>query len=70
MLLPMRLGVADDDFELWIGRIAKDRPFRHEVRKAVNLAGGANRASATRARRFDGCRIGRGSGSGRVLGTS
>jgi len=62
--------MPDDDFELWLGRIAKDRPFRHQVRKALNLAGGAKRSSGQRARRFDGSRIGRGSGSGRILGSS
>jgi type IV secretory pathway VirD2 relaxase len=62
--------MADDDFELWLGRTAKDRPFRHQVRKALNLAGGAKRSSGKRTGRFDGSRIGRGSGSGRILGTS
>ena len=62
--------MADDEFELWLGRIAKDRPFRHQVKKALNLAGGAKRDSGARARRFDGSRIGRGSGSGRILGAS
>ncbi len=62
--------MADDDFELWLGRIAKDRPFRHQVRKALKLAGGAKRGSGRRVRRFDGSRIGRGSGSGRILGAS
>jgi len=62
--------MADDDFELWLGRVAKDRPFRHQVRKALNLAGGAQRSSGQRARRFDGSRIGRGSASGRILGSS
>jgi type IV secretory pathway VirD2 relaxase len=62
--------MADDDFELWLGRIAKDRPFRHQVRKALNRAGGAMRSSGKRARRFDGSRIGRGSGTGRILGAS
>jgi type IV secretory pathway VirD2 relaxase len=62
--------MADDDFELWLGRVAKDRPFRHQVRKALNLAGGARRSSGKRARRFDGSRIGRGSASGRILGAS
>src|SRR5436190_24361708 len=61
--------MADDDFELWLGRIAKERPFRHSVRKAVNLAGGVKRA-AGQARRFDGSRIGRGAGVGRLLGSS
>ena len=62
--------MADDDFELWLGRIAKGRPFRQEVRKALNLAGGAKRNPGRRARRFDGSRIGRGSASGRILGAS
>ena len=62
--------MANDDFELWLGRIAKDRPFRHQVRKAINLAGRAKRSSSKRARRFDGSRIGRGSASGRILGSS
>jgi type IV secretory pathway VirD2 relaxase len=61
--------MADDDFELWFGRIAKDRPFHHSVLKYANLAGGLKRLGR-QARRFDGSRIGRGSGMGRVLGTS
>jgi type IV secretory pathway VirD2 relaxase len=61
--------MADDDFELWLGRIPKDRPFHHGVLKSANLAGGLKRLSK-QARRFDGSRIGRGSGMGRVLGTS
>lgn len=61
--------MADDDFELWLGRIAKDRPFHHGVLKSANLAGGLKRLGR-QARRFDGSRIGRGSGMGRVLGTS
>lgn len=60
--------MAEDGFELWLGRIAKDRPFRHQVRKALNLAGGTK--PRPRARRFDGSRIGRGSASGRILGVS
>ena len=62
--------MADDDFEVWLGRIAKDRPFRHQFRKALNLAGGAKRSCGQPARRFDGSRIGRGSASGRILGSS
>jgi type IV secretory pathway VirD2 relaxase len=62
--------MPDDDFELWLGRIAKDRPFRHQVRKVVNLAGNSNRGSGKRARRFVGRRIGRGSATGRILGSS
>jgi type IV secretory pathway VirD2 relaxase len=62
--------MADDHFQLWLGRIGQDWPFRHQLRKAINLSGGAIRGSRTRARRFDGSRIGRGSATGRVLGTS
>lgn len=62
--------MAEDPFELWLGRVGADRPFAHQLRKATNLAGGAARSSAARARHFDGSRIGRGSGVGRVLGTS
>lgn len=62
--------MVDDDFELWLGRVAKDRPFRHQVRKALNLAGGVKHSSGKSARRFDGSRIGRGSATGRVLGSS
>ncbi|MET3711741.1 type IV secretory pathway VirD2 relaxase [Sphingomonas trueperi] len=62
--------MAEDSFELWLGRVGADRPFAHQLRKATNLAGGAARSSAARARHFDGSRIGRGSGVGRVLGAS
>jgi len=62
--------MAEDDFELWLGRISADRPFAHQVRKAVNLAGKSVRKSAARTRRFDGSRIGRGAGVGRLLSTS
>src|SRR5438067_8155181 len=61
--------MADDDFELWLGRIGNERPFHHSVLKSANLAGGLKRLGR-RARKFDGSRIGRGSGMGRVLGTS
>src|SRR5690606_27307086 len=62
-------GMADDDFTLWLGHVGKDRPLRYELRKAANLAGRAAR-SGTRTRRFDGSRIGRGAGVGRVLDPS
>jgi len=62
--------MAEDDFELWLGRISADRPFAHQVHKAVNLAGKSVRNSTARARRFDGSRIGRGAGVGRMLSTS
>lgn len=61
--------MADDDFELWLRRIPRDRPFHHGVLKSANLAGGLKRLGR-QARKFDGSRIGRGSGMGRVLGSS
>jgi type IV secretory pathway VirD2 relaxase len=61
--------MVDDNFQLWLGRIGEDRPFRHELRKALNQSGGEIRSARTRARRFDGSRIGRGSATGRILGT-
>jgi type IV secretory pathway VirD2 relaxase len=64
------VAMADDDFELWLGHVGKDRPLRYELRKATNLAGGSRRSSAGQARRFDGSRIGRGAGIGRLLGSS
>lgn len=62
--------MVQDDFELWLGHIGKDRPFAQQVRKAANLAGGVQRSSAVRARRFDGSRIGRGASIGRIVGSS
>ena len=62
--------MAEDDFELGLGPIGNDRPFAHQVRRAANLAGGVQRSLVARARRFDGSRIGRGAGVGRVLGSS
>jgi type IV secretory pathway VirD2 relaxase len=61
--------MADDDFELWLGRMPKERPFHHGVFKSANLAGGLKRLGR-QARKFDGSRIGRGSGTGRILGAS
>lgn len=61
--------MAEDDFEIWLGHIASDRSTAGRLRRAVNLAGGATRAS-TRARRFTGERIGRGAAIGRLLSTS
>jgi type IV secretory pathway VirD2 relaxase len=60
--------MADDEFDLWLGRIAKDRPFRHQVREALKLRGAATRGS--RRGRFGGSRFGRGSATGRILGAS
>jgi type IV secretory pathway VirD2 relaxase len=59
--------MADDDFELWLGRIGKDPSFRGSVRRVINLAGGVSRA---RSQRFTGARIGRGSAVGALLGST
>ncbi|HLZ79043.1 MAG TPA: relaxase/mobilization nuclease RlxS [Sphingomonas sp.] len=58
--------MADDPFELWLGRLGNDRPFAHRMRGAVTRAGGA---SSGRRSSFTGVRIGRGAGVGRVLGS-
>lgn len=64
---------SDNEFEPRIGRMRaggskKGRKYLSKVLAAANLArGGAG--SASRSRRFDGSRIGRGSGVGRVLGS-
>jgi type IV secretory pathway VirD2 relaxase len=61
---------GDDDFELWLGHVGDKgggRSFAGKVRRATNLAGGVRRSGS---RRFDGSRIGRGAGIGRVLGSS
>lgn len=59
---------GDDDFEPHLGRVrntgsGKGRKYLHRVLAAANLA----RAGGGRRTRFDGSRIGRGSGVGRVL---
>lgn len=64
---------SDNDFEPRLGRMRakgskKGKKFLHRVLAAANLArGGA--ALRARRNRFDGSRIGRGSGIGRVLGS-
>jgi type IV secretory pathway VirD2 relaxase len=58
--------MADDGFELWLGRIGQDRPLQHRLRAAINRAGGLR---AVGRKRFTGARIGRGSGTGALLGS-
>jgi type IV secretory pathway VirD2 relaxase len=58
--------MPDDPFELWLGRLGKDRPFAHRMCGAVNRAGGS---VSRRASRFTGARIGRASGIGALLAT-
>lgn len=64
---------SDDDFEPNLGRQRAQasgggRKFLHRVLAAANLAGGGAGGSGRRSR-FDGSRIGRGAGVGRVLGS-
>lgn len=60
-----------DDFELWLGRISdrggRSVRFANRVIRSANLAGGMRRSGVSLRRRFDGSRIGRGAGVGRVL---
>ena len=58
--------MPDDDFDLWLGRIARDRPMRHQMRAAINRAGGLHRGKRSA---FTGARIGRGAGVGTMLAT-
>lgn len=60
----------DDDFEPRLGKIRSrgsmgDRKFLHQVLAASNLARGG--AAGARKSRFNGSRLGRGAGAGRVL---
>lgn len=58
---------GDDDFELWLGRIAaKDRSVGQTLARARRAGG----VASARGRRFTGAAIGRGAGVGRVLGAS
>ncbi|MBX9815448.1 MAG: conjugal transfer protein TraI [Proteobacteria bacterium SG_bin5] len=64
---------SDDDFEPRIGRMRakgskQGRKFLSKVLAVANLARGGSAAPGRRSR-FDGSRIGRGSGVGRVLGS-
>ena len=73
LLFPVSGMFNDDDFEPRLGRMRakgskRGRKFLSKVLAAANLArGGA--AGHGRRSRFDGSRIGRGSGVGRVLGS-
>lgn len=56
----------DTDFQPWLGRIARDRSFTGDLRRALNLARGGARPARSGSR-FTGARMGRGSGIGRLL---
>ena len=60
----------EDDFDLWLGRIGDrgrggGKRFANRIRQAAQLAGGPRPRGS--ARTFDGSRIGRGAGAGRLL---
>ncbi|WP_019831186.1 relaxase/mobilization nuclease RlxS [Sphingomonas sp. PR090111-T3T-6A] len=61
--------MADDDFELWLGRSLPDRSVVGSLRRSTNLAGGRTR-TIVRSRRFTGEQIGRGGSIARLLSTS
>ena len=58
----------DDGFDVWLGQIGKERPLRHDLRRAVNQAGGSRLSRGTGKSRFTGVRTGRGVAAGRMLG--
>lgn len=60
---------VDDDFQVWLGHVGKERPLRHDLRRAINQAGGARRLSGGGKGRFTGSRTGRGGATGRLLGS-
>lgn len=57
----------DDGFDVWLGHIGKERPMRHDLRRAVNQAGGSRLAKGQAKPRFTGARTGRGAAAGRML---
>ncbi|MCW1985392.1 UNVERIFIED_ORG: type IV secretory pathway VirD2 relaxase [Sphingomonas sp. R1F5B] len=57
----------DDGFDVWLGHIGKERPMRHDLRRAVNQAGGSRLAKGQARPRFTGARTGRGVAAGRML---
>jgi type IV secretory pathway VirD2 relaxase len=64
-----RCDMADDDFELWLGRSLPDRSLAGNLRRSVNLARGVKRGGGSR-QRFTGERIGRGNAIGRLVSRS
>jgi type IV secretory pathway VirD2 relaxase len=62
--------MTPDGFDLWLGHVAQERPFRHEVHKALSVAGGWRGGFGNRGHQFIGSRIARGFAIGRVLSTS
>jgi len=60
---------VDDDFQVWLGHVGKERPLRHDLRRAINQAGGARRSSGGGKGRFTGRRTGRGGVTGKLLGS-
>lgn len=63
---------SDDDFIPRLGKVRSggsrtEKPFRNQVLRASALAGGAGRGRGRRRSKFQGGRLGRGSGIGRLL---
>lgn len=56
--------MAEDQFDLWLGRIGQDRPLAGRMRAAINRAGGVRGGQRSG---FTGVRIGRGAGMGAML---
>ncbi|WP_232496206.1 relaxase/mobilization nuclease RlxS [Novosphingobium kaempferiae] len=57
----------DDEFDVWLGTMGKQRPMRHDMRRAVNQAGGSGRSARRAKPRFTGARTGRGKIPGGLL---
>ena len=58
--------MAEDQFDIWLGRMDRDPGLRAALRRVVNLAGG-RRTSGNGRRGFTGARSGRGSAAGALL---
>lgn len=58
---------GDDDFELWLGRIGRDKPLGARLRVAANRAGRQLGSAGSGGNKLSGARLGRGAGVGRVL---
>lgn len=64
--------MGDDDFEPRLGKVRSggsraEKPFRNQVLRVSALAGGSGRGRGRRRGKFQGGRLGRGSGIGRLL---
>lgn len=60
----------DDEFQVWLGHVGKERPMRQDLHRAINQASGGRRSAGKGRSQFTGNRIGRGGALGRMLGGS